>query len=100
PTLPRWPAPDREGSRPRLAPLLTLLVVTACSSRAPAPESALRSSIGKGLACVAGMYDGNSFRDSYLQYEYPGEAIESPIPGYRLTYRVLDAYFIVLMIRQ
>jgi len=46
------------------------------------------------------MYDGNSFRDSYLQYEYPGEAIESPIPGYRLTYRVLDAYFIVLMIRQ
>ena len=46
------------------------------------------------------MTDGDSFHDGYLQYEYPGEALASPLPGRRLTYRILDAYFIVLMIRQ
>jgi hypothetical protein len=66
----------------------------------PAIASALEPSIRRGLACVARDYDGNSFRDDYLQYEYPGEAVDSPLDGYRLTYRILDAYYIVVMLRQ
>lgn len=96
--------------------LAVLLFLTSCSGAGPARDAshlpasaparsaavdpALQSSIAKGLACVARAYDGNSFRDDYLQYEYAGEAVVSPLDGYRLTYRILDAYFIVLMLRQ
>src|SRR5260221_11031837 len=91
--------------RVRAAALLVALALGACSGRPrvdalPVDEAVLHGSIERGLACVARMYDGDSFRDDYLRFEYPGEAIESPLPGYRLTYRILDAYFIVLMIRQ
>src|SRR5262245_44334054 len=76
------------------------LVLLACQ-RPPRPLAAnIHSSIDKGLACVARVYDGNSFDDDYLRYVYPGEDLQSPVPGYRVTYRLLDAYFIVLMIRQ
>jgi len=74
-----------------------------CSTRSrpiAVTDAMVRISIDKGLACVSRLYDGNAFRDEYLEYEYPGEAIESPLAGYRLTYRTLDAYFIVLMNRQ
>ena len=100
PTLRRWPAPERSRPRIRLVTLAALLAATACPGRTPGPATPLRSSIDRGLACVARLYDGDSFRDRYLTYEYPGEALESPVPGERLTYRILDAYFIVLMIRQ
>ena len=50
------------------------------------------------IRVVARMYDGNSFRDEYLRFAYPGEAIESPLPGYRLTYRILDAYFAAVLV--
>jgi len=83
---------------------LVALSLGACLSSGPdhdaARDPALESAIQKGLACVARAYDGNSFRDDYLQYEYQGEAVVSPLAGYRLTYRILDAYFIVLMLRQ
>ncbi len=93
-----WPTPESR-SRTRLVALAALLA-TAGSSRDPAAESRLRSPIDRGLACVARLYDGKAFHDGYLQYKYPGEALESPLPGHRLTYRILDAYFILLMIRQ
>ena len=96
----RWPAPERPRSRTRLVALAAFLAALACSSRDPAAESRLRSPIDRGLACVARLYDGESFRDGYLQYEYPGEKLESPLPGHRLTYRILDADFILLMIRK
>jgi len=88
--------------RQRAISLLLLLPLAACTVSRPeaAREAALRLSISRGLSCVARAYDGNSFDDSYLRFEYPGEAIASPLPGYHLTYRVLDAYFIVLMIQQ
>jgi len=79
---------------------LVALCLAACRGPGAVDDAAVESSAEKGLACVARLYDGNAFRDDYLRYEYPGEAIESPLAGYRLTYRMLDAYFIVEMIRQ
>ena len=76
------------------------LVLLACQ-RLPRPLAAnIHSSIDHGLACVARAYDANSFGDEYLRFVYPGEDLRSPLPGYQVTYRLLDAYFIVLMIRQ
>jgi len=79
---------------------LVALCLAACRGPGALDDAVVEPSAEKGLACVARLYDGNAFRDDYLRYEYPGEAIESPLVGYRLTYRMLDAYFIVQMIRQ
>ena len=90
----------RSGFR-RLAPALAVaLALSACGRPPSALEREISASVDRGLACVAHAYDGNDFDDDYLRYVYPGESLESPLPGYRVTYRLLDAYFIVLMIRQ
>jgi len=71
-----------------------LLAAAGCGGPTPPGEP-----IDRALACVALAYDGNTFDDPYLQYIYPGERLESPLEGYRVTYRNLDAYSIVLMLR-
>jgi hypothetical protein len=76
-----------------------LLVLVACGCRSGAPRGEFPP-IRQGLACLARSYDGNSFQDEYLQYVYPGEDLSSSLPGTRLTYRILDAYFIVLMMHE
>lgn len=70
--------------------------VLACG----APPRDLDAAVYHGLACVAGSYDGRAFADDYLRFVYPGEHLSSPLPDRRITYRILDAYFIVLMLRQ
>jgi hypothetical protein len=87
--------------RVRLLPALgAALVILACEKPTPPLTERIHSSIAHGLACVARAYDGNSFDDEYLRFVYDGENLQSPLPGYRVTYRLLDAYFIVLMIRR
>lgn len=56
--------------------------------------------MARGLACVASAYDGQGFNDPYLRFVYPGEALDSPAADSRVTYRLLDAYFILLMLRE
>ncbi|MCI0657093.1 MAG: hypothetical protein L0170_08485 [Acidobacteria bacterium] len=85
--------------RVRLLPALgAALVILSCEKPPPPLTEQIHSSIAHGLACVARAYDGNSFDDKYLRFVYAGENLQSPLPGYRVTYRLLDAYFIVLMI--
>ena len=79
---------------------VAVLALLGCPGRRPHPAGEIGSAVARGLACAAGAYDGNSFRDDYLRFVYPGEQLGSPLPGHPLTYRTLDAYFIVLMIRQ
>jgi len=77
-----------------------IALAAACAAPATGPEEATLRAIDRGLGCVARHYDGRSFRDDYLEFVYADEAIASPRPGETITYRILDAYFIVLMIRQ
>ncbi len=76
------------------------LALLGCAKPPLELAQTISSAIAHGLACVARAYDGNAFDDDYLRFVYPGESLQSPLPGYQVTYRVLDAYFIVLMIRQ
>lgn len=75
-------------------------LAASCFSRAGpgGPTLDLHPAIDRALACAASAFDGNHFDDEYLKYVYPTERLESPLPGYTLTYRNLDAYFIVRMI--
>jgi hypothetical protein len=92
---------SRRNSRGRLWPAFWVaLLLLGCEKPPPSLARGIHSSIGRGLTCVARAYDGNSFDDDYLRFVYPGETLASPLPGYRVTYRLLDAYFIVLMLRQ
>jgi hypothetical protein len=70
-------------------------LAAAPSQRAARWDAAL----ARGLDCVSRHFDGRSFRDPYLEYVYEGESLGSAVGG-RVTYRLLDAYFIALMIRQ
>jgi hypothetical protein len=72
--------------------------LAACAGGTPAPD--LPASLERGLSCVAASYDRGTFDDDYLRFVYPRESLESPVPGLHTTYRLLDAYFILLMIRQ
>jgi hypothetical protein len=73
-----------------------LLAAGGCGGAGPPPAG---DPVDRALACVARSYDGDGFDDPYLRYVYPGERLESPLPGHRVTYRNLDAYFIVLMLQ-
>ena len=79
---------------------VAVLALCGCSDGVTHPTRELDSALARGLTCAVGAYDGDSFRDDYLRFVYPGEELESPLPGRPLTYRTLDAYFIVQMIRQ
>jgi len=83
-----------------LASGAVIALTAAFAAPATVPEEATLRAIAGGLGCVARHYDGRSFHDDYLEFVYPGEAMVSPRPGETITYRILDAYFIVLMIRQ
>ena len=80
--------------------LLTCMSLLLLAAKCPGDGIEVRASANRGLTYLATAYDGNTFEDRYLQFVYPEECLSSPLPGYDLTYRILDAYFIVLMLEQ
>jgi hypothetical protein len=86
----------------RIRRISRLLLLAACWSvvtpgawaRQP---GALAVAIERGLGFVGAAYDGERFADSYLEYVYDQERLPA-VGGQRITYRHLDAYFIVRML--
>ncbi|MBZ5638454.1 MAG: hypothetical protein LAO51_06795 [Acidobacteriia bacterium] len=73
--------------------------LAAC--RSPRPDrTTIDAAVRSGLGFVASAYHGNSFDDPYLRYVYTDERLSSPLEGYEVTYRLLDAYFIVRMLKE
>lgn len=64
---------------------LFLLFISGCSDI---------SNVEKGLNYLNKNYDDGEYNDDYLKYVYPGEELE-----FDMTYRKLDAYFNVIMIK-
>jgi hypothetical protein len=73
------------------------------SAAGPSPGNRLSSarvsrSWQAGAACLRRDHDGFGFRDPYLTFVYPGEALPTP-PGLPpLTYRRIDADFILALL--
>lgn len=93
-------APDRRSRRVR--EVIRFVVVVACWSvvahGAGAEEpGALVSAVERGVGWIGSSFDGERFDDPYLEYVYDKERIPA-VDGYRVTYRHLDAYFIVRML--
>jgi len=57
------------------------------------------SAMGRGLEGLAGSFDGERFADPYLNFVYEKEQLPV-VNGHRVTYRILDAYFMVLMLEE
>lgn len=57
------------------------------------------SSIERGLSFITSAHTPYHFADPYLEYVYSGEKLECGLPGCRATYRTLDAYFALTMIK-
>jgi hypothetical protein len=64
-----------------------------------APAPTVSSSIARGLNFIAAAHTPYHFVDPYLEYVYSGEKLECGLPGCRATYRTLDAYFALTMIK-
>ncbi len=57
------------------------------------------SATDKGFQFVRDSYQGFSYEDSYLKYRYPTENLScAGVSGCDLSYRLLDAYFDVVML--
>lgn len=57
------------------------------------------STTDKGFQFIRDSYQGFRYEDSYLQYRYPTENLScAGVPGCDLSYRLLDAYFDVVML--
>ncbi len=83
---------------PIVALAMVGIVAGLCTCSSPPPD--LDLAMERGLSYVATAYNGNSFDDEYLRFVYSGERLASPVPGYQVSYRLLDAYFIALMLQQ
>ncbi|MBI3956586.1 MAG: hypothetical protein HY340_01210 [Candidatus Kerfeldbacteria bacterium] len=73
-------------------------VVIGMAARFP-KQTSLASSIERGMTFLASSYRDYRYDDEYLNYVYPGEALTCPVEGCKLTYRVLDAFFNVMQLR-
>ena len=79
---------------------LSLLLVSAASTPGPGPRPPERISaaLDKGTRFLASVWDGQAYKDPYLEYVYPAEKLESPLAGWPLTYRRIDAYVDLLFL--
>ncbi len=57
-------------------------------------------SIQKGMLYLNSIYNDGLYDDQYLLYIYPGEALECPLENCNLTYRLMDAYFNDIFIKE
>ena len=65
------------------------------------PAAAVDAAFRSGAACIGRAVDSKgTFGDPYLAYEYPDERLPHPEGSRRLTYRVIDAYAILTMLRR
>jgi hypothetical protein len=61
-------------------------------------EEHVERAFQNAATCLAGTFDGNGFRDPYLTYVYPGENLPLPKGGPRLTYRMIDADTVLVLL--
>ncbi|USN53467.1 MAG: hypothetical protein H6760_04910 [Candidatus Nomurabacteria bacterium] len=64
-----------------------------------AEDKQTKEAISRGLDFLAQSHHPYTFDDAYLQYLYPDENLSCPLPNCQLSYRLLDAYFAVAMLR-
>lgn len=76
--------------RHRVARLLFIVTLVGWGGSAWALP--IGSSVEHGQEFLAAAWDGEGYDDEYLQFVYPGERLECPLPDCRLTYRLLDAF--------
>ncbi|MFH1171866.1 MAG: hypothetical protein V1778_05015 [bacterium] len=65
-----------------------------------AGEKQPTTAIERGLSYLATAYSPYHYADPYLEYVYPGEMLTCPLKDCHITYRVLDAFFDVLFLKQ
>ncbi|MFH1073002.1 MAG: hypothetical protein V1743_06250 [Nanoarchaeota archaeon] len=85
--------------------LLIIMAITACAPATPSlPSSVLAqridSAVQRGVGYLATSYVNYSYADQYLLYVYPGENLSCPFDNCRVTYRLLDAYYDVIFMKQ
>lgn len=84
--------------RMRLASLGTTLLLGMQTVSFAAGDALLDRAFERGVSCLASDLEEGRFRDPYLRFVYPGEALPAP-PGRRpLTYRQVDAAAILSLI--
>ncbi len=64
----------------------------------PAETRSVDQAVQRGLEYLARAHAPYRYDDPYLEYVYPGESLDCPLADCRLTYRLLDAYFMVEML--
>jgi len=76
---------------------VALLLGMQTATAAP-KDAALERAFDRGVSCLASDLEEGRFRDPYLSFVYPGEALPAP-PGRRpLTYRQVDTATILALI--
>ncbi|MBU0707974.1 hypothetical protein KKG41_06410 [Patescibacteria group bacterium] len=81
--------------------IIIIIIVVAIAASANiylSGQKTLKKSLDNGFQYLRSSYNDFSYDDDYLRYRYPGEELECPIANCDLTYRLLDAYFIVAML--
>ncbi len=58
----------------------------------------LNKSLTRGYEYLRSSYKNYSYNDFYLNYRYSNETLKCPAAGCELSYRLLDAYFNVIML--
>lgn len=66
----------------------------------PNKSSDIDGVISKGYLFLDKRYSNGAYDDEYLKYVYPGENLYCPLEGCKITYRIIDAYFGILFIRE
>lgn len=74
--------------------LFVLIFLISCTTQIDVDDS-----IQNGLSYLNTVYEDGRYNDEYLLYVYPGEDLECPIEDCHLTYRILDAYFNLIYIK-
>jgi len=82
--------------------VLALPLLAALRDGKPAESAgAIDAAFHKGASCISRAVDSKgTFGDPYLSYEYPEERLPAPEGARRLTYRIIDAYAILTMLRR
>lgn len=81
--------------------IITFLFVGFFVKNTSKHSNTTQTAILKGSDFLNNNYNRNSgYNDLYLKYVYPDEKLYCPLEGCRITYRILDAYFGLLFIKQ